>query len=450
MLSNWYNRIRGAVGLPVAGGAVKAINPDRRVLPDTGAQIKALPLPFAFVGRNEQNLLNDDSIYAVYNVFADVLLSSGWIFEGDDAENVKDLTDAMVSAPGWNMLLNSMAAAGFKRFSAVEIVWDTTSDTGKWVPRKFRDLPLKYTSLTLDSEQDVVCANVSTTGGLQMVPPQNMVCHRNEPTFEHPLGQSVYDRLQEVIGYKRKADALLIRILERLAGATMIAWYAPGTPDAEITALFNSLKQMQSASVAAFQGPRGEKGNEVELLELSSSAGLDFAINLLNLYERRIARAILGSVLSMFESEHGSRAQASEHTKILMSVIESAQDGIEEPINAQLLRPYLAYNRPNGANLDVRFKLNTPDFSDLSKTGAWIDGLIAAGVLDVENQEDNDAVRTLFGLGLRDWKKYPEVPIDERREQEVAANMPPGAAGAGNPPKLPALKEQNQDAPKVA
>ena len=140
------------------------------------------------------------------------------------------------------------------------------------------------------------------------------------------------------------------------------------------------------------------------------------------------------------------KAQASEHTKILTSVVESQQDGLEEPINAQLLKPLLTYNKPNGAKLDVKFRLNAPDFSDLSKTGAWVDGLIAAGVIDPENQEDNDLVRTLFGVKLRDYGKYPEVPLDERREQEQAAAMPV----AGTPPKLPALKPQSQDAPKVA
>lgn len=415
-------------------------------LPDVSAQILAAPLPFAYVSRTVQDLLNDDTIGSVANVFTDILLSSGWTFEGDDAKEVKDLTDAMTSAPGWNMLLNSMALAPFKRFSAVEMIWDTTSDVGKWLPKKYRDLPLRFTSLNLNAQHDVICANVTTTGGLQQVPPQNMVCHRHQPTFEHPLGQSVYDSLAEVIGYKRKADALLIRILERLAGATVIGWYAPGTPQSEQDALFAALGKMVSGSYSVMPGPRGEKGNEVELLELSSSAGLDFAINLLNLYERRIARAVLGSVLSIYEAEHGSRAQASEHTKILTSVVESQQDGLEEPINAQLLKPLLAYNKPNGAKLDVKFRLNAPDFSDLSKTGAWVDGLIAAGVIDPENQEDNDLVRTLFGVKLRDYGKYPEVPLDERREQEQAAAMP----AAGTPPKLPALKPQSQDAPKVA
>lgn len=440
MLQNLYKGIQGLWG---GGKRVSQQMPgDTRPVRD--AQIKAQPQPFAWVNRNEQNLLNDDSIYSVYNVYSDILLSSGYTFEGDDAASVTDLTDAMTKAQGWTSLLNSLAAAPFQRFSAVETLWNTT---GAWTPRKYRTLPLRYTSLNLDDEHEVVCANVSTTAGMQPVLPQSMVCHRNDPTFEHPLGQSVYDHLEEVIGYKRKADALLIRILERLAGATVIGWYAPGTPQSEQDALFAALRSMVSASYAIMPGPKGDKGNEVELLELSASAGLDFAISLLNMYERRIARAILGSVLSMYEAEHGSRAQASEHTKILTSVIESQQDGIEEPINAQLLKPILAYNRPNGAKLDVRFKLNAPDFSDLSRTGAWVDGLIAAGIIDAENQEDNDFVRMLFGINLRDWKKYPEVPIQERREQEQMQNMP---AGAGNPPKLPALKPQNADAPKVA
>jgi hypothetical protein len=427
---------------------------DRRalVLPDLEAQIKSAMLPYAYVSSTVQNLLNDDTVYSIGNVFSDILLSNGWTFEGEDAKSVVDLTDAMTRAPGWNMMLNSLALASFKRFSAVEIVWDTLSDAGKWVPQKYRDLPLRFTSLNLDVNQDVLTANVMTTGGQQMVPPQNMICHRHQPTFEHPLGQSVYDSLQEVIGYKRKADALLIRILERLAGATVIGWYAPGTPASEQDSLFASLGKMVSGSYSIMPGPRGEKGNEVEMLEMSSSAGLDFAITLLNTYERRIARAILGSVLSIYESEHGSRAQASEHTKILTSVVESQQDGIEEPINAQLLRPLLAYNKPNGAALDVRFRLNAPDFSDLSKTGAWVDGLIAAGAIDVENQEDNDLVRELFGVKLRNWSKYPEVPLNDRREAEAgtAGTAEAGTAEAGTPPKLPALKPQSGANPKVA
>jgi len=155
------------------------------------------------------------------------------------------------------------------------------------------------------------------------------------------------------------------------------------------------LRDLQSASVGTLPGPKGDAGNNIELLEASGGANsaIGSAIEMLHTYERRIARGVLGSVLAVFESEFGTRAQAETHLEVLKAVVRSHQGPIEEAINQQLVEPVLAYNV---GEADVRFELSEPDFADREKVGRWVADLAQAGVIDLE--ADRDAIRGLFGL----------------------------------------------------
>jgi phage gp29-like protein len=358
--------------------------------PDPKRTIRVIPAPYTSLPLSETRILNDDSVYTVYNLFGDILLGGGWRFVGEDAGRLQELTDAIVNAPGWSQTLDELAAAPFQRFAVVEIVWETGRT---WTPAALRPLPRAAVSLDLDEFNQARSIRVSTSDGLQTLPPENFILFRWRATIEKPLGQSVYDRLKEVIQFKRRTDEAIVRYIERFAGPTVIAWYPPGMSDEDQSALLTAVKNLRSASYGALPGPRGDDGASIELLEASGQGPITVAQEMIRQYERRIARAVLGSVLAVFESEYGTRAQSEVHWQVLKAVVQSYQTEIEEPLNQQLLQPVIRYNV---GQADVQFRLNPPSFADLQKLAQTMADLAQAGVLDLE--ADRERIRGLFGL----------------------------------------------------
>lgn len=365
---------------------------DEDAKPDPERRLQTIPHPFSTPPLVESRMLNDDGVYAVYMLFKQMLLGAGFTFEGDDAKGVSDITDAITAAPGFAQLLDSLAAAPFQRFTAAEIVWNT--DNG-WLPEEYRVLPNESTSVDLNEYQKVDLVRVTTTAGLQELPTQNAVVFRYRHTFAHPMGTSFYDHLKEVIDYKRRTDTALVRYIERFAAPSIIGWYGQGMSAKDQRELFKALQTFQSASVGVLPGTQGKEGNSVQLLEAEGSgAGIGIAVQMLGNYERRIARAVLGAVLAMFESQYGTQAATTVHLDVLLAVIMGYQADIEEPVNKQVVTPTMTYNK--GAGKDVRFKLKPPSFRDLAKLAQVIQDLAAAGFLDPET--DAEQVRNLFGL----------------------------------------------------
>jgi phage gp29-like protein len=128
---------------------------------------------------------------------------------------------------------------------------------------------------------------------------------------------------------------------------------------------------------------------------------------MLKMYERRIARAVLGSVLAIFEAEFGTRAQAETHLEMLKKVISSYQKDIEGPVNAQLVKPVLRYNV---GDADVVWHLNAPAFADLQKLGAWIADLAQAGVIDPVR--DANSIRGMFNMDPLNQEDLEAVSSD--------------------------------------
>jgi len=361
--------------------------------PQVGEQVRITPQPWAIADIAEAKLLKDDSVGAVSRLFCDVIFGSGIRWIGDDAERLQDLTDEIERADGWQQCLRALTNSVFTRYACVEIVWQTHGSI--WGPQRLRHIPNTMCALDIDEWGNVMSVKVSSTGGMQSLPAENMILCRNNPTFDKPQGISVFDDLEEVIQMKRRADLALIRYIERYAAPTVIGWYAPGTSKTQQSALLSALRDLQSASVGTLPGPKGDAGNNIELLEASGGANsaIGSAIEMLRMYERRIARGVLGSVLAIFESEFGTRAQAETHLEVLKAVVRSHQGPVEEAINRQLVAPTLAYNV---GDADLRFELVEPDFADREKVGRWVADLAQAGVIDLE--ADRDSIRGLFGL----------------------------------------------------
>lgn len=376
--------------------------PQKDAGPSREDRVQVVPQPFLTVPLTEQKLLNDDSVYAVYAIFKDILLGAGYHWEGKDAERYAPMLDLVTGATGWPQLLDEIAAAPFQRTAIVEMIWQ---QEGQWLPERFRVMPLGATFVGLDASSNVEQVRITTTAGLQYLPLPNAVVHRNRPTFAHPLGVSVYDHLIEVIGYKRRTDEAVVRYVERFGAPSVIGHYRPGTPADKQKELLTALAGLQKASYGAIP-----QGDELEILEPQGSGGaIGVAMEMVGRYERRIARAVLGSVLAIFESEFGTRAQAEVHMEVLKAVVAARQAEVEEPINKQVIGPILTYNV--GDKVDVQWKLNPPALTNMNALGVLIADLATAGVLDPV--QDGDAIREMVGLGARKGQPPADTGAEE-------------------------------------
>ena len=364
--------------------------------PDPKRRIVAVPLPFQSVPVNEQQFLLDDTVGSIVEVFTDVLVGGGWKWEGKDAERCKVLTDGIQAALGFDQLIDGLSHSFVQRFTAFEMVWDTSS---WWLPSKFRELPNGRNGVTyvdLDELQDIVNLRVTTSGGLQDVPLTNAVISRYRPTFADPLGQTKYTQAKEVVGYKRRADTALVQYIERLAGGVVIGWYQQGMSDADQGKFFAALQKFRSNSVGMLPGPHDADNNDVQLMESKGeSGGAGVILEAIEMFSKRTGQLLLGSILAVFEGMYGNRSSSETHMKILQMVVKKYQSElVEQPMNDQVLRPVLEFNV--GKGLDLRFLLNPPNFEDVQKLGMMVMDLTQGGYLTPE--ADKDRVLTAIGF----------------------------------------------------
>jgi phage gp29-like protein len=217
----------------------------------------------------------------------------------------------------------------------------------------------------------------------------------------------VYDHIREPVEYKRATDAAMISYAKRWGVPSIVGFYAPGQDKSAQAKFLAAIKSLQNAAAATLPiKPTKDSPDVLQLIEAKGDGGSISAVMDMNkAFEKRIAGAVLGSILAVYESEYGTRAQAQTHLEVLKSVIEAAQAPLEEAINEQLVQPVLAYNR---GLRDVRFVLNAPNLNDLEKLGNMVADLAQAGLLDPA--QDARVIRTMFGIDTPEGWAPPGAP----------------------------------------
>ncbi len=360
----------------------------QRERPRPEAALRVAPQELAYTSTmTEERLLRDGTLYMIGNLVEQVCLGAGWRFTGQDSESgdVAKLCQQVTEADGFQEMLRHCMRAMFARFAVSEIVW--VSSGGTWLPARFRPIARNAVRLKVGEDGAVSGVYVTTSAGTQPLPLLHAVVYRFNPTFASPMGSSLLDNLREDIDYKRKLDDVVVRGSERFGAPTVSLRYPPGTDASQVEELLRQGKRLQSASVAVLPD-----GVSVEFLEPRGQMS-ELSLETLRYFERRIARAVLGSVLGMFEAEFGTRAQASTHWEVTRYVIRGYQSGIEQAVTEQVFRRTLQLN---GLPDDVRFELNEPDIVEKESMARWIADLAQAGIIDVD--EDRDTIRRIFGL----------------------------------------------------
>jgi len=335
----------------------------------------------------EERLLRDGTLYMIANIVEQVCLGAGWRFTGDAAEDerVVALCNAITATEGFQEMVRHCLRAMFARYAVTEIIW--SSEGGQWLPVRFRTVPRNAVTLTIGETGEVNGITVVTSAGAQQLPMLHAVVYRFNPSFDAPAGSTLLESLREDIEYKRKLDDVVVRGSERFGAPTVCVRYPPGTDPSQVESLLGQGQRLQSASVAVLPDGVG-----VEFLEPKGTSS-ELTLETLRYFERRIARAVLGGVLGMFEAEFGTRAQAGTHWEVTRYVIRGYQSGIEQAITEQVFARTLQLN---GMPDQIQFALNEPDIVDKESIARWVAELAQAGIIDVD--ADRDRIRRIFGL----------------------------------------------------
>jgi phage gp29-like protein len=355
--------------------------------PATEEQLRVLPQLALRPTPQEQRYLFDDTIAVIRNFLAEVLLGSGWYIETNEPRFL-ELAQRTFSAFGFENLLRSCIDAQFTRFTAAEIVWGND-----YIPKAYRVLPPSAIELKTDAYGEIEEVAVYTSAGRQVLPRNRLFLYRYRPALDTPMGSTRMDSLLEIYEAKRRVDEALVRFVERYAMPPLIAYHPPNASTETIDRIEQTLRAIRSGASVILPGPK--ENLPIEALEVGTreASPISFALELLENYERRLARAVLGSVLPFFESQYGTRAQASVHLHVTGQIVRGMQMDIEQAVNQQIWQPVCFYQF--GDENPPRWHLQEPFLPsvDIART---VSELIAAGVIDPV--ADRAFIRQLFDL----------------------------------------------------
>lgn len=359
----------------------------RRPEPETALRLLRAPASLASIAK-QHRYAQDDTLRMTLNFLAEALLGAGWRVETDNARYV-DLAQRALTAPGFAVALRSMVYAQINRYAVIEIVWGRD-----FVPIAYRAFAPTDVALEFDEYGEVVRIQVSTVDGLQELPLERAIVYRYQPDLANPSGRTRLEELAPLLDAKARVDDALMRIVERYSAPPLIGYHLPNLPAATVDALEQALRELRSGAGALIGGIKGEQVS-IETLDVKVDGyAPDLAMRLLENYERRIARLLLGSVLALFEAQFGTRAQAEVHATITRQILRGYQQDIEECIYEQLWTPLCYYQF--GDKEPPRWQLNEPTIVQPDRAARWLSELIAVGVLDPET--DRQTIRQLFDL----------------------------------------------------
>jgi len=340
----------------------------RRPEPETALRLLRAPASLASIAK-QHRYAQDDTLRMTLNFLAEALLGAGWRVETDNARYV-DLAQRALTAPGFAVALRSMVYAQINRYAVIEIVWGRD-----FVPIAYRAFAPTDVALEFDEYGEVVRIQVSTVDGLQELPLERAIVYRYQPDLANPSGRTRLEELAPLLDAKARVDDALIRIVERYSAPPLIGYHLPNLPAATVDALEQALRELRSGAGALIGGIKGEQVS-IETLDVKVDGyAPDLAMRLLENYERRIARLLLGSVLALFEAQFGTRAQAEVHATITRQILRGYQQDIEECIYEQLWTPLCYYQF--GDKEPPRWQLNEPTIVQPDRAARWLSELIA-------------------------------------------------------------------------
>lgn len=354
--------------------------------PNPKIRLRPAMVPIYHPGSSAGTLLSHPLVISILHILRELCVGSGVRLVSSDGRSISDLEqslfESLQDADQFDFALRHLVEAYLIGSSAAEILW---SDDFRI--EALRPIPIAALQIGLDEIGYPATLRVTTAAGNQLLPLENAVLFIHNPTLSQPAGQSV------LLSYKRYLDAYdttlksLHLYIQRHGTPTTLAQVPSTYTESEVELIQSALERLQDALVATIPASPDAK---IEFLE-PRGTGMELSLRLMELLERLFVRAILGSVLAIYEAQYGTRAQATVHWEVMKRVIESMQRPLEQVINKQLWRRFARLHLPEPVG---RVELNEPSIMPRENILRNLGDLTALGIIDPES--DRDWLRSLI------------------------------------------------------
>lgn len=314
----------------------------------TRIQRAALLTPSAPTGglpyRVYDEMMGDSMVQTVVTIKRLGVLAGGWklVAESDpEAQKRKAFVEQafqmMEGSP--NTILAQAMDSFVKGWSIQEMVY--RAEGGKVWLAACRPKDPSYFGLEVDAFGRVEGLVLRVPGERPLVlDRRKFVVYANRASYADPKGRSDLDAAYRHWQAKQDLLAAWKLHLARFAMPTVLGRFVRGLPEADQTAIFNSLQNLQDNSAILFP-------DEIEISTLGGqkegSQGFETAIDFHN---REIARAVLGQTLTTDEGRRvGSLALGKVHLQVLMLQLASLRDELADVVlTEQVVRPLVEAN----------------------------------------------------------------------------------------------------------
>lgn len=371
-----------------------------------------------------ERLLRDDQVYSTFQQRRRAVTSREWeVVPGGDAPADKAAAEFLgeqLRAARWDRATDKMAHGIFYGYAVAEMLWGRDGSRITIDGIKVR----KAKRFRWDAENKLRLLRPSQPKGEIMPERKFWTFSAGADNDDDPYGRGLGYYLYWPVFLKRNGAQFWALALEKYGGPTALGKYPPGTADAEIKKLLETLHAMRTDSAVVIPD-----GMAAELLQSVKQSGGDFAV-FLAYWDKAITKVILSQ--TMTTEDGSSQSQAQIHMEVRDDVVKGDADLVCESFNGGPAVWLTEWNFPGAVPPKVWRIIEEPE--DLKAT-AERDKM----VYDMGFEPSEDYVREKYGDG---WSRKAPATIPDPTAAFAEPGAPGSRSGAGSQDTADELTDQ--------
>ncbi len=362
-----------------------------------------------------RELLRDARVRTVLGKRKAKVLRREWTVEpaSEEARDVEiaEAVRRMLADLPFDAICRRLLDAQLFGYAVAEVIWGVNDD-GLIAPRRILSRKPERFMFDRDWQPRLLTPAQPLHG--EALPPRKFIVHRYEAEDSNPYGLGLGSTLYWHVLFKREGVAFWMHFLEKFTSPTPVARYPQGLPDAEVSKLMQSLRDLVQRGVLAVP-----IGTELDLLEAKRAGEAGYEA-WCRYWDEQTAEVVLGSTLGTNVGNVGSKAAAETHVEESEIIADEDADQLANTLNDQLIRWIVELNWPDATPPTIWWPRPKNALADEEVETARAK----------RRQEQLAALRQLKTLG---WQpKDEEALLAEVMDAEVEAaaqTPPPDVAG---------------------
>lgn len=294
---------------------------------------------------------------------------------------VADFVRGLIETPEFVDLVEDMMDAVAKGFSATEIGWG--EQDGLWKPLAYTHRDPKYFTFDYVSRTELRLSELGTIDGLPL-PPAKFIVHTPRTKTGLPIRAGLARTVAWGFLFKSFSLKNWGSFLDVFGMPFRVGKYHPNATEEERRKLLRAVVGIASDAAAIIP-----ESMMIEFVEAKANS-LPTYENMCRFVDEQVSKIVLGQTMS---TDNGSsRAQALVHNEVRMDIVEWDGRQLARTLNAQLIRPAVAFNF--GADVACpRIEFLMPKREDIKVKSEAIGLLVQQGL-----EVSQDDARELIGV----------------------------------------------------